>query len=114
MKKRSVILLVIIVPLVVIVSFGLGYMVAFVQSLQKVVDMDIRANCNVLLVDSLRMSRSSDIIDFIDKVENNYDDRVSFIRTNEYYSSPETKKKFAEALEAWEKAKVKLKEIKSQ
>ena len=64
-KKTTVLLLVGL--LVVAISAGLGYTAAYVHGLYRAIDADVRAHCNILLVDSLALSRSSDIKDLIEK-----------------------------------------------
>ena len=115
MAKKTIVLSIVIV-LIVIISAGLGYTAAYAQGLCKVVDMDIRANCNNLLIGSLILARSSDMEDFIDNVEHSYTCQASFIRAYEEvlpFSSSETKKVSTEALEAWENAKIRIEDIRA-
>jgi hypothetical protein len=111
MKKKSFILPVTIV-LVVIVASGLSYTTAYIQGLQKAIDMDVRARSNVLLIESLSLSRRSDVEGLINGVELNCSIWASFIRANEPYCSSDTRKMIKEALAAWEKADTKLQELK--
>jgi hypothetical protein len=113
--RNKVVILSIVIPLIAIFSAGIGYTIAFVQGLVKANDMNVRAHCDILLTDSLRLSRSSDINDCIDKVELNYSDTASYILANEPFISADskTKRRIPEALKAWEKAQAKLQELKS-
>jgi hypothetical protein len=111
--KKKVLVFSGMVVLIAIISAGLGYTVAYVRGLQKVIDIDVRAHCNVLLIESLSLSRSHGIRDLIDSVEQNCDIWASFIRVNEPYGLSDTPRRIAESLEAWEKAKSKLEELRS-
>ncbi len=114
MKKKTTVLSIVIV-LIVIISAGLGYTAAYAQGLCKVVDMQIRANCNNLFVGSRLLAHSSDMEDFIDNVEFSYTLQASFIRANEVvpFRSSEAKKESTKALEAWENAKIKIEDIRA-
>lgn len=115
MKKRVLVFWIVSIVLIAI-SGGLGYITAYVQGLLKVNDMHVRTYCHVLLLESLTLSRevdSSGTAGLINAAEQNCGSWASFIRVNEPYCSPDTKIRIAEALEAWEKAKRNLEEIRS-
>jgi hypothetical protein len=112
MKKKTLIFGSVIV-LVIVVSAGLGYTAAYVQGLQKVIDMNVRTQCYNLLLESFSLSRSSDIKDLFNSVEQKCTGWASFILANEPFCSVETQKRIEEALGVWEKAKRKLEDLRS-
>lgn len=116
MKKKVLVFLVVTILLVGI-SGTLGYVAGYyVQGLQEVNDMNVRTHCHVLLLESLRFARkvdSSGMTGLIDAVELNCEGWASFIRVWQPYSSATTMKEIEEALQAWEKAKGKLEELRT-
>lgn len=90
-----------------------GYLLAYCRGLQNANDMVVRTHCDILLLQSISFLNSSDVANFIDKVEENCDFSASLIAANKTYSPEETKKNISEALEKWEKAKRKLGEYAS-
>lgn len=114
--KKKVLICCVVILLNTIFSGGLGYIIAYISGLQKLIDMDVRTRCHVLLLESIvidRKAASFGVQGLVDAVELNCGGWASFIRTNEPYSSSDTKKRIAEALSAWEKTKNNLRKLRA-
>ena len=116
MKKKYIVLLVVEI-LIVIISSGLGYIYAFVEGLEKVNDMQVRTHSDILLLNSLVLTRklkSPDITTLVDVIEFNNDDLAIFVTYNKpLIKNQETLRQVDKALTAWEQAKKRLQELKA-
>ena len=70
--------------------------------------MVVRTHCDILLLQSASVLNSYDVSNLIKKVEDNCDSLASLIAANKACSPEDVKKNISDALEKWEKAKIKL------
>ena len=115
MSRKTVVFVVLVVLVVVILVFC-GFAVGYIKSLEKTIEIDVRTQCYVLKLESLRWARmpeSSGIAGLIDAAEMNCEGWASFIKVYEPYSSSGTKLMITDALSEWEKARTRLAELRT-
>jgi hypothetical protein len=116
MRKKYYILSVVGV-LIIFISFGLGYTNAYIHSLGKSMDMQVRINSGILITSSSVLSqklKSPDMAELIDATEENGDSlSVFIIQSKHLIEDPETRKLAEIALTSWEKAKERLQELRA-
>ncbi len=116
MKKKYLLISVVGVAIVVI-SFGLGYTYAYINSLIKTWDMVVTTHASILLTSSNTLNlklKSPDIVELIEATEENGDSLGRFINSAKpNMANPDTRKLIEIALTDWEKAKERLQELRA-
>jgi hypothetical protein len=115
MGKKKIIIL-IVFTMAILISAGVGYLVAYVRGIFNMYHSNAMAYCCVLLVQSNTLIRnidSSGVNGLIDAIERNGDDWAVTVRGWQPHCRAEDRKTYSMALEQWETAKKKLEELRS-
>jgi len=114
MKKKYFIFSGVLI-LIAVISFGLGYVYAYINGLEKALDMQVSTYSEILEITSsvlIGKLRTPDIMELIEATEENGDLLSrNIISSKPFTQNPTTLEYIEISLTSWEKAKKRLQEL---